>query len=226
MAHAIAVLSGRRQRTLPEAAAVFEAAARGEGRLFVPGETPALRLNEDDGRRYAPEQLAETPDAASRLAALEAETMQEVDAFSRPQRLFVESYFRFAAERVAAEAGALASRLAWSKGLFRPEDFVFSALRPLVGVVAAEGSEARMVSGDFGFWTGGGLVLVTVTGGAAQVPRSEAIVPVVLTRSDLARGAGLFADPRFPAALRAFEAGQAVPQGPFRPRGLREGVAA
>ncbi|MGQ7791241.1 hypothetical protein ACUN0C_02405 [Faunimonas sp. B44] len=229
MTEEIAVLTGRRQRGLPAADEVAAAARRGEGLLLVPAETPAIRLNGDDGRRYGPERLAELADNAARLEALKEETLQAIDAFSRAQRSFVDLYFRFVAERVSAQAAALEQRLAWAGGLFRADDVLFSALKPLAGVIAAapgRSGEAVVAAGDFAFWTGRALVLVSLASLGRRPPDSALIVPVTLTAADLSRGPGIFADQRFPAELSAFEAGEAVPRGPFRPRGLSEGVAA
>ncbi len=229
MTDEIAVLTGRRQRGLPAAEEVAAAARRGEGLLLVPGETPAIRLNADDGRRYGPERLAELADNAARLEALKEEALQSIDAFSRAQRSFVDLDFRYVAERVAERSAEIDPRLGWAGGLFRADDLLFSALKPLAGVIAAApggSGETVVAAGDFAFWTGRALVLVSLASLGRRPPEAALIVPVTLTAADLARGPGIFADQRFPAELSAFEAGEEVPRGPFRPRGLSEGVAA
>jgi len=221
---AIACIWGWAGHIAPSAGKVRAAAEKGgTAAFFEPGVTPALRLAGDDGRRHRPETLADLGDHAARLAAAREEAGRHADLFSRSQRLFLDGYFRFAEEAVAAQADALAGQLAWSGGLFEPADLVFAALRPLPRAIVAAGD--KVVAADFAFWDGEAVTAVSVSATPSTRPgEAEGVRRIHLAPAELATGPAIFADPRFPPTLRRFFEGVAVPQGPFRPHGLPESL--
>lgn len=232
MPQQIALVWGRKRRRPPRPEEIIEAAqAGGEGAFMIaPGTTPALRLNSDRGRRYAPDLLAQWPDNLAKLEALKTEAAQDVDLFARNQRTFLELYFDFIEARVIAEQKALKEKLAWSDGLFGPHDFVFSAFRPLSNavMVAVEGDTpaGAVQSCDFAFWTGAHLLAVSIAGAmrGASSPANDqagdAIVRIALPAGDLASTRSTFTAERFAPEMFAFWQEEATPSSPFRPDGL------
>jgi hypothetical protein len=235
---AIALFWGRKPRRPPRADEVLAAAkAGGAGAaLIAPGRTPALRLNSDDGTRYAPDVLAQYPDTLARMAALRQEALRDVDMFARNQRLFIELYFDFIEARVAAERKALGAKLAWADGLFVPEDFVFSAFKLLTNaafVEVAKGAPTGAVTScDTAFWTGTRLIAVSIQGamtGAGQMAPARQdglILRIAIPAGDLLTIRSAFTRDRFPAEMFAFWEGEDTPSSPFRPEGLSEDVPA
>ncbi len=229
---AIAILWGRKPRRPPRADEVLAAAKEGRpgAALIVPGRTPALRLNSDDGTRYAPDVLAQYPDNLARMAALRQEAVRDVDLFARNQRLFLELYFDFIEARVAAERKALAAELAWADGLFAPEDFTFSAFKPLANAmfvgVESDAPVGAVTACDTAFWTGARLIAVTVqgamagTGQAAPAQEDGPIMRIAIPAGDLTTIRSAFTRERFPEEMFAFWEGEDTPASPFRPEGL------
>lgn len=197
----------------------------------TPGETPALRLNTDVGLRFPPDRLAKLPDQEKKLDYLRFEILGALDLFAQYQRRFLERYFQFITARCRDAAAELSAAVAWSGGLFAAEDYVFSALWPLpdVRITRASGDDDALGDFDFAFWTGGRVIGVTLTGGAAQ-PSSAArsdtagdfLLPVTIAAKDLQDDPALFSEPRFPAELVSFWIGETVPSSPFRPVGLTD----
>lgn len=233
---AIALVWGRKPRRPPRADEVLAAAkAGGPGAaLIAPGQTPALRLNSDDGSRYAPDVLAQYPDTLTRMAALRQEALRDVDMFARNQRLFLELYFDFIEARVAAEREALGAKLAWADGLFVPEDFVFSAFKPLTNAVFVgvenDAALGTVTPCDTAFWTGARLIAVSIQGamggGGQAAPTQEdgAIVRIAIPAGDLMTIRSAFARERFPDEMFAFWEGEDTPSSPFRPEGLSDTI--
>ena len=218
----IACIWGWAGHIAPSAEKIRAAAEKGgTAAIFEAGTTPALRLCSDDGRRHRPEALADLGDHAARLAALREEVGRNADLFSRSQRQFLDHYFRFVEDAVADPDPSLGADLAWSGGLFTPADLVFAALRPLPRAVIVAGE--RKVTADFAFWDGAILTAVSASAtSSGREDEADGIRRINVPPADIARGPAIFADPRFPATLRRYFEGIAVPQGPFRPHGLPE----
>lgn len=229
MRGSIACLWGRGGHRAPDPDAIRAEATEGgdTAAIFRPGETPALRLSADTGRRYRPEALADLADHAARLAAVQDRAARHADLFSRSQRLFLEGYFRFVQDAVTAHAPEIAERLAWSGGFFEPADLAFAALRPLPRAWIAA-ADRPVEAADFAFWDGEMLIAVSVKGAPAGKPEDAAsplIRRVSVKPAELSAGPAVFADLRFPESVRRFFAEIDVPEGPFRPHGLAERLA-
>jgi len=198
---------------------------------MTPGVTPPLRLYSDVGLRFQSDQLAKLPGNREKLDHLKYEILGALDLFAQYQRAFLERYFAFVPERCREAAGELSQALAWSGGLFAPDDFIFSALWPLPDARvtrAAAAGETEHWDCDFAFWTGRRVVGVTIVGGASAPPGGLTnadegpFLPVTIIAGDLQRGDALFTTQRFPAEFVSFWAGETVPCSPFRPVGLTE----
>lgn len=194
----------------------------------------ALRLS---GGRYEtlspPDPRAEQT-RAELFAELRANTLRFCDQWRKGQRQFVERYFEFVAARVAGEREALADRLRPFGGLYGPDDWLFSAPRPIpqawlsldpTGGAAAYAPE-NMVMVDVAFWTREGPLAVAFRGTETPDPRKTAI------RDALSRTGVQFLDipmialgpppgdgiaSLLPDAFRDFWTDEPIPAGPFKP---------
>jgi hypothetical protein len=200
---------------------------------FETGATPPFRLCDDDGRRFPPSFLADLPDTARKLARLKADTSRDFDLFAKNPRRLLDIYFDFIAVRLAAEAPALELQLRPLGGLFRVEDWAFSALRPMpnAAVFDADDPEAAapILLHDLAFWTGEAVLTIRLRGSGTPSPREAAacgrlqalgVQIVTIPVPELATGIALFSPERFPAAFRSFWQGAPYPCSPFRPQGL------
>lgn len=195
-------------------------------------ETPPLRFNSDLGLRFPPDFLSTVPTNAEKLTYLRHEIEGALDLFANYQRKFLVRYFAFIVERCAGAAAALDEKLAWSGGLLRADDFVFSALWPLPDCTLAPSDDAAaepLGACDVAFWTGRQVVALTLTGspnrrtaaGDNGAAASALVWPVTIAVAALDSDPDLFSEPRFPPEFVAFWRGERVPSSPFRPDGLR-----
>ncbi|MBV8167972.1 MAG: hypothetical protein JO021_14350 [Alphaproteobacteria bacterium] len=177
-----------------------------------------LRLG---GAGYAfaePPNLAQLRDAAARLAVVVAHLKSLCDPWARAQHRFLDAYVAVVQQRVAAQADALAARLAPFGGLYAVADFCFAALRPLPRAHLAAGSDALPV--DFAFWTGRTLLAIDLVDGRRTRRQREAAAETLR-----AAGAQVLALPpeldagalarSLPEPLRDFCAGVDLPPSPF-----------
>lgn len=197
-----------------------------------PRETPPLRLNTDHGVRFPPEQLSQLPGNAEKLAYLRQEIAGALDLFAPYQRAFLDAYFAFITDQCQSAARALAERVNWSHGLFRADDFVFSALWPLpnarVILFGDGGHEQDFGDYDFVFWDGRRAIAVTIAGRAPSAGSAasrktgafEALLPATIVASELNERPGPFTEPRFSSGFVSFWEGDPAPSSPFRPDGL------
>lgn len=231
----IALIWGRKPRRSASAEELVHRVQAGGGNalLLEPGRTAAIRLNTDFGTRYSPDRLSAVPDTTAKLEALRAGVAQDLDLFARNPRRLLDLYFAFVTARIEAEKDSLEKALAWSHGLFRAEDYSFSALAPLPNAcavtVAGDGPAGSVHTSDFAFWTGSRLLAVTVRGAAAgtaspERPGESPIVRLDIPAAALSAADCPFADASMPAEVRSFWQGEAVPSSPFRPQGLEQGI--
>jgi hypothetical protein len=180
-----------------------------------------LRLN-DGQYPFAPPDPAAYPDVPRRLDFLREQLQEQCDLWGKTQRGFLDRYFAWIGERIAAERDELSALLAPFGGLYRPEDFAFSAWRPLPrahlfapdrGGAADDPSQWLRV--DFAFWSGDAiLALDTATERSASQRRRDerlhaaGIVPIALDGGALIDA--------FPPSMARFWDGERVPRSPFR----------
>jgi hypothetical protein len=165
--------------------------------------------------------VARLRDAAARLAFLRTHLQGLCELWARPQRRFLDAYVALVADRVGAQAEALAARLAPFGSLYAVEDFAFAALRPLPRAHLATGDDAApWVRADFLFWTGAELIALDLADGRrtrrqreAEQARLRAVGATVVELPPDLDGAALVQ--RLPAPLVDFCAGVALPPSPF-----------
>ncbi len=159
---------------------------------------------------------AATGDHAARVAAATDWLAGLCGDYAPLQRQFVACYFGFVAAHIEAHRVELAERLGRYDGLYAPEDWTWSALRPLPRVWLPV--EGRMLPADIGFWDGTQPIAIELS--ARDTERAAAlrgagitvlrIEPAVLTGDPMRVGEIL------PDSFQYFWRGQALPSSPFR----------
>lgn len=151
-------------------------------------------------------------DHAARVAAATAWLGGLCGDYAPLRRQFIAAYFRFIAAEIEAHREELAERVRLYDGLFAPEDFLWSALRPLPrGWVPVRD---RWLPAEVVFWDGECAIAIEL--GTRDTDRQKALLaagvdvrriePVMFSRLH-----GVL-PPNF---LRFFEC-QALPSSPFR----------
>ncbi len=241
MKRRFAVIFGRKQ---PDAAVLkrLQEARQGEAvagaRIFEPGSAPPLRLCSDDRVRFPPSVLADIPDTARKVARLKADVSRDMDVFAKNPRRLLDLYFAFIAARLEAEGATLEELLRPLGGLFRVQDWAFSALRPMPNAAVFDADDAEtapvVASFDLAFWTGETVLAVRLHGSGTPSPREEeacdrlramGVHIVTIPARDLATGIEIFSESVFPDVFRSFWHGIAYPCSPFRPQGLPASLA-
>jgi hypothetical protein len=149
---------------------------------------------------------------AARMAAAEAWLDAACGAYAPLRQRFVGFWLRFAAAHVAAHRTELAERLRPFGGLYAPEDFVWSALRPLPRALLPAGDGAVPV--DMAFWDGTRLLAVLL--GDAPDVTVPGVTLCRLSAAELAGDAEAVVAERFPAGFLRFWQGETLPMTPFR----------
>jgi hypothetical protein len=191
-----------------------------------------LRLN--DG----PYEFAELPPqagtgtVAERLAILRDHLAGFCDQWAKRPRQFMALYFRFIDSVIAADRTAIEAHVQRFGRLFTPDDYGFSALRPLPRAHLPAGAERLRV--DFAFWTGTRLVAVDITGdearGAAWAERTRKLDAAGVQRIEIAGAAIAKEDPAalrdtLPPEFAAFWRAEPLPSSPFKATSLGDIVA-
>jgi hypothetical protein len=211
------------------------------GRANAASAGPAARVAAGAKLRLAdgPYPFAEPPDligAATTQARLEL-LREHLHSLCRPwdklAQLFLDAYFARIAAALAAAGDELRALGAANGGLFAPEDWSFSALRPLPQAHLPPG-EAAPARVDFAFWDGAGLIAIELEGSGSprksrrdELARLEA-AGIMLVRVPGAplqqQGERLLAQ-LLPPRFHRFWAGVTLPSSPFGPEALGEIVA-
>jgi hypothetical protein len=160
-------------------------------------------------------------DHAARIAAMTAWLQGLCGDYAPLRRRFIAAYLGWAAAEIAAHRAALEDALRRYDGLYVPEDFLWSAPRPLPRAWLPAGGERLFA--EIAFWIDGTPLAIELS--ARETPRQVAfrdagIAVVRLEPEALGDfAAGL---PEFP---RAFWRGERLPVSPFR-RAIPRGVVA
>ena len=163
-------------------------------------------------------------DHAARVVAAGAWLASLCGDYAPLRRQFIASYLGCIAAQIEAHRAALAERVKPFDGLFAPEDFLWSALRPLPrGWVPAEG---RLLPADMVFWDGTQAVAIEFA--ARDTERQKALLAAGVAVHRIEPGA--LADPALlgallPQGFQRFWCGEALPASPFR-RSIPRGVLA
>jgi hypothetical protein len=119
--------------------------------VATPGET--LRLN-----AQALDPLPQDASTAEQLAALEQQALIPFPVWDRPSRALVTAYFALIPALIEENREAIERKLQPFAGLYRPEDYAFSAPRPLpmahlfAPPEIPTGDEGDYVAVDLAFW--------------------------------------------------------------------------
>lgn len=108
-----------------------------------------LRLNTEP---LPPDVLVAAPDHAARVAAAIGWLHDLCGDYAPPRCQFITAYFDLIAAHIAEHRTELAAALARYDGLYAPEDWLWSALRPLPRAWLPAGD--RLLPADIAFWDG------------------------------------------------------------------------
>jgi hypothetical protein len=166
------------------------------------GDQP-LRLNSEP---VPPDAMPPaTGEHAARVAAAQAWLESQCGDYAPLRRQFIAAYFHWIAAEIDAHQAELIERLKSYDGLYRPQDFFWSALRPLPRGWVAAGD--RYLPADVVFWDGTQAIAVTLS--AHDTERQEALLAAGITVCD--------GEPTvLPAQFRQFWNSQPLPSSPFR----------
>ncbi len=190
------------------------------------GAGGALRLNGGQYEFAGQPPLGDLRDTAAQLGFLRVHLRRHCSLWDRGQKLFLDRYFEFIALRVERQSDELKAKIAEFGSLYRYQDWVFSALRPLpqawLNTTAGEYDPAAMTGVDFAFWTGDKIVAVEITGTETAGPRvleqrerlrKNGVTVLEIPQSTLVRDE-VFAE-TLPEPFHNFWQGQTLPLGPF-----------
>ncbi len=194
------------------------------------GPTP-LRLNTEP---MLPAAMPEaTGDHAARVAAAVGWLVSLCGDYAPLRRRFISTYFAVLAAEIDAHRSALVKDLASFDGLYTPDDWLWSAPRPLPRAWLPSGAPSDpggMLPAEIAFWDGAQPVAIELS--ARDTPRQAALqaagVRVLrIAPETLAEPAAVGA--LLPAPFHMFWRGQTLPASPFRrppPRGVLGPVTA
>jgi hypothetical protein len=148
-------------------------------------------------------------DHAARVAAMKQFLRRLCGDYAPPRLRFVDRYIDCMAAHLHTHRDELARDLQRYDGLFAPEDWLWSALRPLPRAWPRAG--AGMVAVDFAFWDGTRAIAIDLGGGV----RAEDITVCRITPAALAGHPGALLD-LLPDSFRCFWQAQILPVSPFR----------
>ncbi len=192
----------------------------------IAGAGVTLRLNGGQYEFAGQPPLGDLRDAAAQLGFLGVHLRRYCSLWDRGQKLFLDRYFEFIAARVEHDSDNLKAKIAEFGSLYRYEDWVFSALRPLpqawLNTTAGDYDPAALIGVDFAFWTGDNVVAVYITGTETASPRvleqrerlqQNGATVLEIPQSALVRDE-VFAE-TLPEPFHNFWQGQTLPTGPF-----------
>jgi len=165
---------------------------------------------------------------ADRLDFLRDHLKSLCGLWDKLSRLFLDAYFRDIPECIATNRPALGALAADHGGLFRPEDWSFSALSPLPQARLSAGPETPV---DFAFWTGAELHAICIMSSASQNRarregrarlRDNGIIVTEIPGAELQSGRPGDLIARLPAVFSDFWKTVSLPSSPFRIGALGE----
>jgi hypothetical protein len=109
------------------------------------------------------------PTHEARRTALGAWLLAQCGDYARDRRRFVTAYLDWAEQEITSHRAAIEAQLARFDGLYRPEDFFWSAPRPLPRAWLPDG--AGWARADIAFWDGTEALRIDASADvAAQMP--------------------------------------------------------
>ena len=197
-----------------------------------PTRQTSLRLNDP---HYV---FPETPDLRAMTSAdiqldfLRNHLTGYCDIWRKPQKLFLDQYFKFIAARVSAAEIVLSKSLEKFVGLYNYRDWTLSAPRPLPrALMHTPTSDTTYTPVDFGFWFTGKRIAVLLAGTGTPTRADKArrdtlkianIYIVDISLQILQRDGPAYLDVALPADFSQFWDGQVMPSSPFKGATLGE----
>jgi hypothetical protein len=142
--------------------------------------------------------------------------------YARPRRHFIAAYFAFLASQIDVHRGILAENLARYAGLYTPDDWFWSAPRPLPRAWLR--GRDGLLPAEIAFWDGTKPLALEL--GDRPTPREAALqaagVQVLRIGTDMLADADTLGT-LLPAHFHTFWSGQTLPCSPLRrpiPRGV------
>lgn len=172
-----------------------------------------LRLNTEP----FPPPLAPAGDHAARIAAAREWIVGQCGDYAPPRRRFVAAWFAWAEAAIAAERPALAAALARFDGLYVPEDWLWSAPRPLPRAWLP--GPAGPVFAEVAFRTPSGPLAVVLGEAEREAGQRAAGIAVWRPGREVLAGGPDALAAVLPAGFAGFWGGEVLPCTPFR-RGL------
>jgi hypothetical protein len=128
------------------------------------------------------------------------------------RRQFINRYFGFIAAQIESHREELIERVKPFDGLYAPEDFLWSALRPLPrGWVPVQGA---LLPADMVFWDG--LQAVAIELSARDTGRQKALAAAGAIVLRIEPDAFPWLGDKLPGSFQRFWEGQMLPASPFR----------
>lgn len=167
-----------------------------------------------------------TGDHAARVAAATDWLISLCGDYAPLCRQFIAAYFRFIAAHLNVHRDELSERVRAYDGLYAPEDFLWSALRPLPrGWIPMQD---QLLPADMVFWDGEQPVAIELS--ARETDRQKALQRVAVTvcriEPSALAGKPLMLGEVLPVSFQHYWDNQPLPSSPFRrpiPRGVVSG---
>lgn len=173
----------------------------------LPGVTvgdTSLRLNTEP---LPPEAMTLViGDHAARIAAIRSFLHGLCGDYAPQRRRFVDAYLDALTAHIAAHRDVLVQDLQRYDGLYAPEDWLWSALRPLPRAWLR--TDAGTLMADIAFWDGTQAIAIDLGGGQAMAGATVLRITPEMLAGDLLR--------LLPETFRHFWQGQILPASPFR----------
>jgi hypothetical protein len=162
-----------------------------------------LRLNSEPAPADA--MPPATGDHAARVAAAQDWLESQCGDYAPLRRHFIAEYFRFITDQIDAHRDALIDQLRPYDGLYIPEDFFWSAPRPLPRAWVPVGD--RYLPADIVFWDGMQVIAIELSTRDTDKQRALLAAGVKLARGEPSA---------LPEQFRQFWNAQILPSSPFR----------
>jgi hypothetical protein len=153
-----------------------------------------------------------TGDHVARVAAAVAWLESLCGDYAPLRRQFIAAYFRFIAAQIETHRDALVECVRPYDGLYAPEDFLWSALRPLPrGWAPVAG---QLLPADIVFWSGAQVLAVELS--QRDTEKQKALLAAGITVYRVAPGAFDRLQEILPESFNTFWTEQDLPSSPFR----------
>jgi hypothetical protein len=147
-------------------------------------------------------------DHAARVAAAREWLHSLCGDYAPLRRQFIDAYLRYIGAQIEACREELAERLKPFDGLYAPEDFLWSALRPLPR------GWVQLLPADLVFWDGAQPIAIAL--GTRDTERQRALLAVGVTVHRIEPSMFARLDAVLPDVFQRFWEGQLLPSSPFR----------